>query len=233
MTEHSLSNKPKLIIYGIGSMASTYASYAKAKYDIVAFAIEAKLKQSDDFAGLPLYSLEQLAEHFDTKTHSVLVAVGYVQMNQVRARIATEVKRQGFCLAQYVDPSLRRHDDVTIGENSVIFDQSSLHCQSTVGDNVFISSGVHIGHDCHIGNNVWINAGVCIGGGVTIKDNCFIGMNATLSHGLTLEANSFIGAATLVNKSTTPSQVVIAPAGEVIAMNSETFLRFSKVMNHD
>jgi sugar O-acyltransferase (sialic acid O-acetyltransferase NeuD family) len=154
-------------------------------------------------------------------------------MNQVRSRIANEVKRQGFSLAQYVDPTLRRHENVTIGENTVIFDHSSLHCQSTIGDNVFISSGVHIGHDCHIGNNVWINAGVCIGGGVTIKDNCFIGMNATISHGLTIEPNSFIGAATLVNKNTEQSQVVIAPAGESIGMNSETFLRFSKVMNHD
>lgn len=224
--------KPNLVIYGIGAMAKTYASYLQDKYNIVGYAIESKLKTSNEFNKLPLHDFEQLPNICSTKDHDVVVAVGYVEMNNVREKISKLAKEQGYRLASYVDASIKHHANVSIGYNSVIFEHSSIHCDSKIGDNVFISSGVHIGHDCEIGDNVWINSGVCLAGGVKVLNNTFIGMNATISHNLTIGENNFIGASTLVNSSTATNSVIISPAGESLPMNSQTFLRFSKVMNN-
>ena len=225
--------KPKLVIYGHGSMALTYASYLKQQYDIVGFTVEEKIKESDTFNGYPLFTFEQLSHFCSPSHHALIVAVGYIEMNTIRQTIAAKASEMGYHLISYLDPSVKQHDQVQFGHNTLILEHTSIHCNSSIGNNVFISSGVNIGHDCEIGNNVWINAGVCLGGGVKIKDNSFVGMNATISHGLTIGANNFIGAATLVTKTTEPNKVIIAPAGEILPMNSETFLRFSKVMNND
>ncbi|NVK24676.1 MAG: transferase [Gammaproteobacteria bacterium] len=224
--------KPNLIIYGIGSMAQTYASYLQDFYNIVAFTVESSIKNSDHYNDLPLIEFEKLTDKFPPERHKLIVAVGYIEMNQIRTRIAWQAKQQGYQLISYFDPSVKKHNKVSLGENSVIFEHSSIHCNSKIGHNVFISSGVHIGHDCEIGDNVWINSGVCLAGGVKISNNTFIGMNATVSHNVTIAENNFIGAATLVNNNTQIDSVIVAPAGELLPMNSQTFLRFSKVMNN-
>ena len=225
--------KQKLIIYGVGAMAKTYAMYLQQNYEIVAYTATSDLIASNEFNGKPLTSFEDIESHFSPQTHQMVIAVGYVNLNQVRADIAVQAHAKGYQLPSFVSPSILLNQDFTIGTNSILLDQSSVHCGSSVGSNVFISSGVQIGHDCTIGNNVWINAGVCLGGGVTIGDNTFIGMNATVSHGVTIGENNFIGAATLVNRSTESDKVIASAAGETLPMNSKTFLRFSKVMNND
>lgn len=224
--------KQKLIVYGCGSMAKTYASYLKQNYHIAGYTVEQGIKDSEQFNGLPLHPFERLNELCPPSEYLLIIAVGYSQMNRVRQRVAEQAQQQGYQLVSYFDDSVKQHENTEIGSNSVVFEHSSIHCDSRIGNNVFISSGVHIGHDCIIEDNVWINSGVCLGGGVTIKSNSFIGMNATISHGVTVAENSFIGAATLVNKATEQGQVVISPGGETLTMNSDTFLRFSKVMNN-
>ena len=225
--------KPKLIIYGIGSMASTYAMYLEQHFDIVAFTMTKELISSPSFNNKPLLPFEEIETLLSPSEHLFIVAVGYIEFNQLRANIAAQAQDKGFNLTKYVSPSMLGHNTLPIGNNSVILEPSSVHHGSQIGNNTFISSNVQIGHDCMIGNNVWINAGVCLGGGVTIGDDTFVCMNATIAHDVVIGEKNFIGAATLVTKSTNKDNVVIAPSGEVLPMNSETFLRFSKSMNND
>lgn len=225
--------KQKLIIYGIGSMASTYAMYLEQEFEIVAYTMINDLITSSEFNGKPLLPFEQIETLLPPADHRLIVAVGYLELNQLRANIAKQAHSKGYQLASYTSPSLLKHPSISIGTNTVVLDHTSIHYGAKIGNNVFISSNVQIGHDCEIADNVWINAGVCLGGGVKIGRNSFIGMNATLSHGIEIAEHNFVGAATLVNKSTPKEQVVIAPAGETLPMNSKTFLRFSKAMSND
>lgn len=224
-------NKPKLVVYGVGSMASTYAMYLEDEFDVVAYTATSEYLSSDSFNGKPLYPFEKIDTILPPQDHQMSIAVGYVQLNKIRESIAEQAKLKGYALATHISPDVKRHSSIEVGQNTIIFDKTSIHPNCKIGDNVFISSNVQLGHDCIIGNNVWINAGVCIGGGTKIEDNTFIGMNSTISHGITVGKKSIVGAATLVTKSISDESVIIAPAGEVQPLKSEVFLRLSGLGN--
>lgn len=222
-------NKPKLIIYGIGAMARTYAMHLEQIFDIEAYTVTSDLIAGTEFNGRPLVPFEEVEKSFSPNQYQFIVAVGYIEFNKLRASIAEQAQQKGFALAQYLGSPLLKHPTLKFGTNTVVLDQSSIHANTTIGNNVFVTSCVQIGHDCKIGNNVWINAGVTLGGGVVIGDNSFIGMNATIAHDVTIGSKCFIGASTLVTSSIENERVVIAPAGQELSMNSETFLKFSKM----
>ncbi len=219
-----IHHKKPLIIYGNGAMASVYASYLSSVYEIVAFSVEQSFCQTKYFEEKPLIPFESIEQAFDPGDYHFVVAVGYAEMNQVRARISAFIKNKGYSMVQFVSPDLWRHAGVSIGENTVILDHCSLHCRSLVGNNVFIASGVQMGHDCQISDNVWINSGVVLAGGVSIGEGCFLGINASVAHGVSLAAGTFVGANTLLTKNTKPNQVVVSHYGEVYPVDSHVYL---------
>ena len=221
--EKSLQPKP-LVIYGNGAMAATYASYLQRNFTIAAFTVEAIFCQSKNFCDLPLVPFETVADNYTPENHCMIIAVGYRDMNHLRAEISRKAWALGYEPATYVAEDLWLHKGVEIGRNSVVFDKCSLHVNAKIGDNSFIASGVHIGHDCRIGNNVWINSGVALAGGVVLGDSCFLGVNASVAHGVTLGEGTFVGANTLVTKNTEPYQVVVSAPGEAFELDSRTYL---------
>ena len=78
-----------------------------------------------------------------------------------------------------------------------------------IGDNVTIASGTHwITHD-----NSVIKLGIGATdyfGKIKIGNNCFIGANVTLLPGITLGDNTIVGASSVVTKSFSDGNVVIA-----------------------
>ncbi|WP_317931650.1 DapH/DapD/GlmU-related protein [Halioxenophilus sp. WMMB6] len=220
----TLAPRAPLVIYGNGAMAATYASYLQSSYEVVAYTVEDSCCHSNTFCNLPLVAFEALADHYPPQQHRLIVAVGYREMNDLRANISQRAWAMGFQPAQFIAPDLWLHTGVSIGQNSVVFDHCSIHCNSRVGDNTFIASGVHIGHDCNIGDNVWINSGVAIAGGVTVGDNCFFGVNASVAHGVVLAPGTFVGANTLVTRNTQANQVVVSEPGTVFELDSRTYL---------
>lgn len=222
-------DKKKIIIYGIGSMARTYASYLKFQFELCAYTIKNDFCNQDHFNHLPLIPFEELEKVYPPSEYALIVAVGYIEMNEIRQNVSQQAKQKGYKLISYVHDDFIFHDEVTVGDNTVIFDKSSIHCGTKIGNNVFISSGVNIGHDCIIGDNVWINSGVSIAGGVIVNDNCFLGVNSSIGHTVILEKQVFVGANTLVTKNISEEQVVISNSAEIFPFKSKRYLKISQV----
>jgi sugar O-acyltransferase (sialic acid O-acetyltransferase NeuD family) len=216
--------QPNLVIYGNGAMAATFASYLEHSYNLVAFTVDRDFVVEPHYLDKPLVPFDELHSVYPPESHSVLVAVGYVQMNRLRDQITQRLVTLGYSLAQFIAPDLWLHKRVKIGDHCVILDHCSIHAGSSVGDNCFLSSGVNVGHDCCIGSNAWINSGVALAGNVQVGDNCFLGVNSSVAHGVTLAPGTYVGANTLVTTSTENNNVVISRSGEVYPVNSEVYL---------
>ena len=218
----------KTIIYGNGAMARVLASYLKSKSDLVGFTVEDRFLQVGEvfFNGLPIVPFSQVERTFTPTVHRILIVVGFSEMNDVRKRVAEEAKKKGYELGSFIHESVIIHDDVKIGENTIILDQVAIHPGSTIGDNTFIASNVSIGHDCHICANNWINSGVSMGGYCKVGEGSFFGVNATLSDAVSIGKKCFIGANTLINKDTGDETVYISEAGQLFPMKSSRFLKF-------
>lgn len=223
-------DKNKLIIYGNGHMAKMVYQFVKIEYDVIAFTVDSACIAESILCGLPVIPFNEIESHYSAKDCSMLIAVGYIQMNEIREAKYQEAKQKGYKFINYIHPSVVMHGELEFGENNIILDHASLHPYTKIGDGNFISSNVNIGHGCQLGNSNWINAGVSIGGESVIEDNVFLGINSSISHGLVIKSESFIGGGTLVNRDTELGGVYLTSSGEKHRLGSKLFLRFSGSM---
>lgn len=220
----------KTIIFGNGATARLLHSYARHTMDIAGFTADDAYVEGDTFLGLPLVPFSALERHFPPAEHAAIVAIGFIDMNGLRARRHADLAERGYRLASYVHPSVFRHDGVTIGENCIILDHVSIHPGCTIGDGTFISSNVNLGHDCRIGRFNFINSGIALAGGCVVGESCFFGVNASAAHGKTIGARNFIGANTLISNDTADDQVWLPEPAQLFRLKSRSFLKFSKML---
>ena len=225
----------KIVIYGNGAMARVLYSYARHCMDVAGFTVDRSCISDDTgtFCDLPLVPFDRVREMFDPDVWKMIVAVGYIEMNELRERKCAEARRKGYSFASFVHESMFIHDGVVIEDNCIILDHVTIHPGCSVGRGTFISSHVSIGHDCDIGSSNWINSGVSIAGGCRIGSGCFWGVNASAGHGVRVGTRNFIAANTLVNKNTKDNEVYLSEAGQRFRLNSKSFLKFSGMSSND
>lgn len=204
-------------------MARVLYSFIRKERKVSAFVADDKFVHGNTFMGLPLIPLSRFRYNFKSDPCNVAMAIGYHEMNMVRAERFTELKFAGHCMKGYVHKGLIHHNDVIIDKSSIIYDNVAIHAGSVVKQNAFISSNVSIGHDCEIGEHAWINSGVTLAGGVKVGARCVLNINCCVAQGVTLGEGTFVGANALVTADTEAGAVVVADAGKTIAMDSKRF----------
>ena len=216
----------KLIIYGNGQIARMFLHFARLEYEVVAFTVDRAVLIDKIIEGIPVISFEEIESHYPPTEHSLITAVGYLEMNSLRARKYQEGLDKGYSFANYIHSSVVRHSGVLMGENNIILDHVAIHPYTQMGNSIFICSNVSIGHGCKIGDNCWINSGVSIGGETMIGDSSFFGINATIGDNIRIERQCFVGANTLVSRNTCAEEVYISANGERFPLSSQAFLQF-------
>ena len=216
------------IIFGNGSMARVLYSYMKDSFDIAGFCVDSCcLKDAENtYCDLPLVSFEDVQEKFPPSEFNMILSIGFIEMNGLRECKYLEAKAKGYKFVSYIDPSVKIHNGVEIGENSIVLDFVSIHPDSKIGHSTFISSNVNIGHDCIVGDLNWINSGVSIAGGVNVGKKCFFGVNSCVSHGVRMGEQTFTSANTLISKDTNAQDVYIPQNPELFRLKSKKFLKF-------
>ncbi len=218
------------VIYGNGAIARLVHSFARHSLKVVGFTVDDHCiaAGTTTHLGLPLVPFSRVREHFPPRTHRMLMAVGFVDMNDLRQQRAAQARAMSYAFASYVHDSVMRHDGVVIADNCIILDHVSIHPGCRIGFGTFISSNVNIGHDCELGEHNWINAGVAIAGECRIGNGCFFGVNASVAHRLRIGARNYIAANTLINRHTEDDQVYLSESAQLFKLPSKSFLSFSR-----
>lgn len=202
----------KLVIVGTGLQAQvmfTYFKHAK-EYEVVAFSADRTfVEDTPEVCGLPAVAIDELPARYPPDTHEAFVAIGFRDLNAVRARFFRRVKDMGYRCASYVHESVIRWPETTYGENVFVFEDNTVQPFVTIGDNTVLWSGNHIGHHSSIGAHCFISSHVVISGNCEIGDYCFIGVNATIRDGLRIGARNLIGPGSLILKDTEEGQVFL------------------------
>lgn len=87
-------------------------------------------------------------------------------------------------------------DSITIGENTNVQDNVTMHCDA--GAPTSVGAGVSVGHGAILH-------------GCTVEDDCLIGMGATVLNGAVIGAGSLVAAGSVVLEGT------IIPSGSLVA----------------
>lgn len=222
----------KIIIFGTGKIAEVIYYYFSrcAEIQVCGFTINQEYRKKIAWSDLPVVDFESIENHFPPDEYIMFVALGYQDMNQLRADRCAEAKNKGYKLFTFIDPKSNVPDDFQYGENCFVMTNQNIQPRVSIGNNVFIWSGVTIGHHTQIDDNCWLTSAANIAGNVVIGKNCFIGINATLVDSITIDEYCLLGASTLISKSLPKESVVMNRDTELSRLNSKQFLTLSSRM---
>lgn len=222
----------KLVIFGVGKIAEVVFRHLRfeSEHEIAAFACDAAFLPADQrFLGLPVVPFEEVESIFPPDRHAMFVAVGYHELNALRARKYAEAKAKGYTLISHVSPRAHVGDWLEMGDNCLVLDHVGVEPGARLGSNVALWSGVVVGHHAVIGDHCWLAANATIGGGAVLEPFAFVGLGAVVGHDVVIGEKTLIGGGALATKSAAPGGVYIRRETERFRLDSARFLKISKL----
>lgn len=192
-----------VVIYGETAFAERIYSYIRFEksMNVLAFTNAKAFKEKDIIQGIPVIAFEELNETLGDKDFGILIAIGYVQMNNIRKKIYNECKNAGYRIATYISKTSTLYSE-DIGEGCIILPNVYVGPNCKIGNSNIIASCTCFSHDNLIGDFNFISSNVTLGGHSTLCNNNFIGLGCVIRDGITVNNYSLIGSATNVLHST-------------------------------
>lgn len=221
----------KLVLYGEGNYAEQAYYYFTndSEYDIAAFTADDAYISNKELMGLNVIPFEEIETTYPPDNYEMFIAVGYQNLNKLRAAKYEAAKAKGYTLASYIGSKVSNYGNVECGDNCFVLDNAVIQPCSRIGSNVFVWSGNHIGHHASVGDHCYIAGQVVISGNASVGSNCFIGVNATIAHEITVGCECLIGAGALITKNVPDKSVHIAADTPKYKLDSESFMKFTKL----
>ena len=221
----------KIVIFGDGKYADVAYFYLTndSPHEVVAFTADKKFITKKELFDLPVISFEEIEDKYPPDGFQMMIAVGYQNLNRLRATKYLEAKEKGYELISYISSRASNFGDVEVGDNCFILENNSVQPCSKIGNDVTIWSNNVIGHHATIKDHCYISGHVIISGSSVVEDYCFLGVNTTIGHEITIGRESLIGAGTLITKNVGPKSVYITPDTDKYRLDSATFLRLTKM----
>jgi sugar O-acyltransferase (sialic acid O-acetyltransferase NeuD family) len=213
----------KLVIFGTGDAARLAHFYftRDSPREVAGFTVERAYRAAETFQDLPLADFESVVEAFPPAEYDLFVAIGYRDMNRLRAEKYARAKELGYGLASYVSSRCTLLTDAPVGDNCFILEDNTIQPFVTIGSNVTLWSGNHIGHDAVVEDHCFITSHVVVSGHVRVGAYSFIGVNATLRNSITIAPRTLIGAGAVVMKDTVPKGVYMPQRAELFKKTSD------------
>jgi sugar O-acyltransferase (sialic acid O-acetyltransferase NeuD family) len=199
----------KLVLFGVGDLARVASAYFEryAPVEIVAYTVHREYVAAPHFLARPVIAFEELRLKFPPSDIRLFVAIGYREMNTVRAAVFEECARLGYQFFTYLDPRAQVWDPAAVGRNCLILEANVIQPYAQVGDDVIMWSGNHLGHDSRIDEHCFVTSHVVIAGNVKVGAYSFLGINASIRDGVTVGPRTLVGAATVILKDTKEGSV--------------------------
>lgn len=208
----------KVILFGAGPFASLawYCLSHDSAYEVAGFTVDADFLAQPTLHGLPVVDFASVEQRFDPAGHRMLLPLGGLQMNRLRQDRYLAAKAREFQIGQWTSSKAVTWPDLSVGENSMIFEGAIVQPFATIGANTIIRSGCHLSHHAAVADHCYLAPQACLGGGAIIKENCFVGLNATIRNNVTVAERCFIGAGAVVVADTSPDGLYLGtPARRV------------------
>jgi sugar O-acyltransferase (sialic acid O-acetyltransferase NeuD family) len=192
-------------------------------FKISGFTVDGDYINKDNFLDLPLVPFDEVEKVFPPTHYKMLVALGYMNTNSLRARKFEEALDKGYSLPSVIHPKAHTYPDLLAGNNTFIGANVTIHPGVTMGNNVIIRDNCFIGHNVVIEDHCFVGAGTIISGGAYIEEYCLLGVNSTIRDSIRIARAGIVGAGVTVLKDTSEKEVFIAKQGQKFPFSSDNF----------
>jgi sugar O-acyltransferase (sialic acid O-acetyltransferase NeuD family) len=213
----------KVVLFGNKSAArETYNDLTHfSDHEVVGFTVDREYLEEDTLFALPVVPFDEVASVFPPDRYQMLIAVGYVAVNRLRAERYLQAKSKGYQLLSFVSPRATTYPGLDLGDNCRISHNCVIFQDAKIGNDVAIGAGTTIGHEVTIGDHCFLSSGVGVSGGVTVGPYCFLGTNATIRNRIHIGRECVIGAGALVLEDVADRSVCLGTAAELLPISSE------------
>lgn len=218
----------KVILAGNATTADILYSYLVQddRYQVVGLTVDDDYLQGGVVKGLESIALSRLKESHDPKDCTVIMAMGYNDINRSRESMFRRLKEMGYRIETYVHPDAKVYTEHPLGEGCVILPSAVIEPHVRLGDNSMIWANVTLAHHSSVAENCWVASGAVISGQAQVGRNSFIGVNATIVNEVVVGEYCIIGAGALITKSTKASSVHLARSGEEHRFPSQDYVKY-------
>ena len=218
-----MSRRKPLVLFGLGHTAEVLHHRLKSEDAgrVVAFTVDAGYLTTEEFDGLPVTPFESLPEKYPPEDFDLMIAIGYLQANRLRAERFKQAKEWGYHLPSYVNPSATLWDGCVIGENCRIGANAILQPFSEIGVNTTIATACIIGHHARIGDHVFIAPGSMIGGAAEVGDHSFLGYGSIVRNRIKIAPRTVAGAGSLILADTEEGGVYLSQTAQKLPVQSD------------
>ncbi|HEX4073752.1 MAG TPA: acetyltransferase [Planctomycetaceae bacterium] len=219
----------KLVIFGakaFAEIAHYYFTHDSA-HTVAAFTVDAAYLTESNYKGLPVVPFEEVERSFPPGEHDLFVAIGFNQVNQLRAHKVAQAEAKGYRLASFVSSKADVAKDLILHPNTMIMERAGIQPYVQIGKNTVIWSETRIGFRTRIGNHCWITCAL-FGESVTVGDFSFVGLNATVAPFVSIGQRNIIGAGALVLHDSKPGEIYRARATRPSRVSSDKLRGFGR-----
>ena len=201
----------KLVVFGAGNFASLawYVLKHDSPHEVVGFTVNAEWQRASTHHDLPLVPFETLEQYFPPEEYALIIPLGWIGCNRVRAARYAEAKVRGYSFVSYVSSRAIVWPDLDVGENSMIYEGAVIQPFAKIGTSCIVRCGSYVSHHAVVGDNVFIAGHGVVAGNARIGDRCFLGLNSTIRDGVTLAPGCVVAAGALVTADTEPDGLYI------------------------
>ena len=196
------------------------------RYNIVSAVVDDHYVNTGVDLGIKCYGISEISKYCKPSNHSIIMAVGYGDLNRSRQSLFERLKGIGYAIQTYVHPDAQIYTNLPLGEGSVILPRAIIEPNATVGSNSFIWCNVTVAHDSKIAENCWIASGAVIAGQSAVGSNTFVGVNATIVDQVKVGDFNIVGGSAMISKCTKPNTVHLARSAELFRYGSEEYTKF-------
>lgn len=228
-----MSKSNGVIIIGSGSHGVVIADIilCSNKFKLLGFSerddvfksLSSKKRQVTKNLWFPIYADSALIQKKCSDNQMLFVLGMGQELMKVRARIAVQLKENGFSFCSIIHPSSIIANSVTIGNGSVIMAGTVINPFTNLGNHVVINTGATVDHNCQIGDNAFIQPGANLAGNVYVGKNTIIGIGAAIKEGVKIGNNSIIGGGAFVNRDVPDNVVYVGVPARILRSNKGGF----------
>lgn len=193
-----------VVILGTGELAQLAHFYFThdSRRRVAGFTVDGAYATSSEAYGLPLVPFEELEARFPPDRVDLFVAIGYSNLNSIRAERCANARARGYRLASYISSRASIWPDLQHGDNCLIMEGNVIQPFVKLGSGIIMFCSSLISHHVEIGDYCFIGSEATVSGGVRIGANSFIGVNATIRDHVTVGRDCIIGAGGLIFRDT-------------------------------
>ena len=216
----------KIILFGTGFIAEEVFHYFEkdSNYSVEAFTVDKKNLKKKKFMGLDVVPFDNVEKIYSPKKFGFFVAVGYTNLNSLRAQKFKEARSKGYKLVSYISSKSSIFHKNHIKENTLILENSTIQPTAKLGNNVFIWANNLIGHHVTLNDNCYVSGNCTVSGSSIIGKNCFLGANCTIGHNVVVENDCLIGSNALVTNNMKKNSVAVSQPTKIIKFGNRNLI---------